>query len=258
YDLILLDVSMPDLNGFEVCKIIKQNPATSDIPVIFVSAKGEVIDKIEGLNLGAQDYISKPFNLDELKARINAVLRMKFSQDEVKEKALHFEGLSVNDELTGLYNHRYIKERLVEEVARASRYKSSLSCMIIDIDQFKQINETKGPLQGDLALKELARILKRTIRLIDIAGRYGGGEFVVIFPQTDLNGAEMAAERIRRVIENHKFKGLEDFKITSSVGVATYVEGRYEDPQTIFSLADNALFKAKETGRNKVVTYLNV
>lgn len=258
YDLILLDILMPGMSGYEVCKIIKEDEKKKDVPVIFLTAKSEVESRIEGLDTGAVDYIIKPFHLEELRARVRAALRIKKVYDELKEKAVFLEEKAMTDELTSLYNRRYIKQRLIEELARAKRFKTSISCLILDVDQFKSINDTYGHLQGDLILKEFAAVVKSLMRSIDIVGRYGGEEFVVILLQTDIEGAKILAEKIRKSVENYNFPGpTEAIKLTTSIGIASFIEEEIEDADALFYMADHALYKAKEMGRNRVISWKN-
>lgn len=256
YDLILLDILMPQMDGFEVCRILKEDSKTKDVPVIFLSAKSEIESRIVGLDIGAVDYIAKPFHLEELKARVRAALRTKKIQDDLKEKTSFFEERAMTDDLTGLYNRRFIKQRLIEELTRAQRFKMPISCLILDIDQFKGINDTYGHLHGDIILKEFAAIIRSLMRSIDIVGRYGGEEFVVILLQTDNDGAKIAAEKIRRTVESYIFPGPEgSINLTTSIGVSSFIEGEVEDADAFFYMADHALYKAKEMGRNKVVSW---
>lgn len=254
-DLILLDIVMPDLTGYEVCRALKIHPETSDIPVIFLTAKGEVYDKVSGLNLGAQDYVPKPFHPEELRARVRAALRIKAEQDKLKERTRQLAEKSISDELTGVYNNKYLMKRLKEELARASRYKYAISSLLIDIDYFKEINETLGKEKSDLVLKEIAKIIKGSVRAIDITARYGGGEFVVVLPQTGKQGSGVVAEKIRRNIESYPFyQKIEITKITASIGVAGYEEDNLGDVETLLQWAKEALAKAKTAGRNQVST----
>lgn len=256
FDLILLDVDMPEADGFQLCANIKESKETCHIPVIFTTTRGGVTDKVKGLEVGASDYIPKPFEPEELKARIKAVLRTKKLQDDLKQKASYLEEQAIIDSLTGLYNRRYIKDRLLEEIARAKRFKEDLSLVLSDLDKFQEINQNHGTQKGDIVLKEFSDILKKSIRNIDIIGRFGGGEFIFIFPQTNLEGAVTAAEKIRKKIaENIFLSGELKIKLTASFGVASLTPDIIETFQALLDGADIALSKAKVSGRNKVSTW---
>ncbi|MHB2018672.1 MAG: diguanylate cyclase [Candidatus Xenobia bacterium] len=255
-DLVLLDVIMPDLTGFEVCRLLKMHPETSDIPVIFVTAKGEVFDRIEGLELGAYDFISKPFHLEELKARVRGAIRIKASTDKLKKQALDLSQQSIIDELTGLYNKRYLMQRLMEEGARAARYHYSLACVLVDPDNFRDINEQMGAKAGDKLLASLAHSIKSIVRAIDISARYGPEEFLIVLPQTSLEGAQACGEKIRRHVEEHAFETENgERRLTVSCGVAECEPHDLEEADDLLRRANLALLQAKHQGRNTVVAY---
>ncbi|MDZ7344604.1 MAG: diguanylate cyclase [candidate division KSB1 bacterium] len=212
-DLILLDVMMPKINGFEVCERIKKNAATRIIPVIMVTALNEIEDKIKATEAGADDFVSKPFNKLELLTRVKSLLRIKQLHDELNAKVKELEHarerlrqLAITDGLTGLYNHRYLKEHLSQELNRASRHQSFVSVVMIDIDHFKNFNDTYGHPAGDHILRSIARLLKENIRKIDLAARYGGEEFCLVLVETNKHAAGLAAEKVRRLVEAHQFE----------------------------------------------------
>lgn len=262
-DLVLLDVMMPKMNGFEVCKKIKSNEETNFIPVILVTALNELQDKIKGMNSGADDFISKPFNKLELLARVRSLLRIKYLHDELKEKVIELQKakeklrqLAITDGLTGLYNYRYFKEQLQQELNRARRHNLVVSIAMIDIDHFKHYNDTNGHPAGDMILKEIARLLKENIRNIDLAARYGGEEFSLVLIETNKAAAKIVAEKIRKLIEQHSFAYEETQpcgKITISMGVATFPEDGQEF-DVLVNVADQRLYQAKEAGRNVIFT----
>jgi len=246
-DIILLDIMMDGMDdGYEVCDTLKKCEATRDIPIIFVSARVEVGDKVRGFNLGADDYITKPFDLEELSARVDAAMRIKNRQDE-----LH--AMSITDALTGLPNRRYLMDRLEEEVARAERYEYPLSCLMLDLDRFKLVNDQFGHQTGDVVLKELAQLLIENIRMVDIVARYGGEEFVIILPNTGLN-ARILAERIRRSVEQYAFAEALNLKLTISIGYSILNVHHSFDGFELINRADIALYKAKKD-RNAVASY---
>jgi diguanylate cyclase (GGDEF)-like protein len=211
-DLILLDVMMPKLNGFEVCERIKSDPMTRIIPVIMVTALNEIEDKIKATESGADDFVSKPFNKLELLTRVKSLLRIKHLHDELRAKVKELEQarerlrqLAITDGLTGLYNHRYLKEHLEQELLRAHRHQLRASVVMLDIDHFKKFNDTYGHPAGDAILRALARLLKDNMRKIDLAARYGGEEFCLVLVETNKTAAAIAAEKVRRLVEAFSF-----------------------------------------------------
>jgi two-component system cell cycle response regulator len=211
-DLILLDVMMPKLNGFQVCERLKSDPATKVIPVIMVTALNEIEDKIKATESGADDFVSKPFNKLELLTRVKSLLRIKQLHDDLRAKVRELEQarerlrqLAITDGLTGLYNHRYLKEHLEQELLRAQRHQLHVAVVMLDIDHFKKFNDTYGHPAGDTILRTIARLLKENIRKIDLAARYGGEEFCLVLVETNKIAAAIAAEKVRRIVEEHYF-----------------------------------------------------
>ncbi len=244
-DLILLDVQMPDRNGFELCEDLKNNPDLVNIPIIFLSAEDNVKEKVKGLDLGAVDYVTKPFDIFELRARVRAALRTKRLQDLL----LMYGEV---DSLTEIYNRRVLMERLNQEWARAERKPFSLAFIMVDIDKFKNVNDTYGHPIGDIVLEKVARILAGAVRSGDVVGRYGGEEFGIIMVNSTAKDAVIAADRYRIEISEEIFKAKKvSFSVTASFGVAD--SNGKESISQLISAADSALYQAKETGRNKVV-----
>jgi diguanylate cyclase (GGDEF)-like protein len=261
-DLVLLDVMMPKMNGFQVCRRLKSIENTRFIPIIMVTALNEIEDKVKGIEAGADDFISKPFNKLELLARVKSLLRIKYLHDELELKIEELEiaqskliQLAITDGLTGLYNYRYFKEQLTQEIIRAKRHNNNISIAMIDIDYFKNYNDTHGHPAGDLVLKTIADLLRTNIRKIDIAARYGGEEFALILAETDKQAASFVASKIKNLIEKQKFNYEEtqpNGKLTISMGIATFPD----DAMTLDDLvkmADQRLYRAKKAGRNRVV-----
>jgi diguanylate cyclase (GGDEF)-like protein len=263
-DLILLDVMMPDINGFKVCEILSAEPSTEMIPIIMVTAKTSLKDLETGLESGAFDYIRKPFESAELLARVRVALRFKRSQTELIDTKRRLESmneelaqLAITDSLTQIYNHTFLLNTLKFEFNRSERFSEDMAFLMMDIDHFKSINDTYGHLVGDEILKEVVKIIKAQIRAIDILGRYGGEEFGLILPETDENGALILAEKIRKKIEKNNFlvKSGEDtvkVKITVSIGVSTYPDKNIKDIITLIKRADDALYISKDQGRNRI------
>ncbi len=190
-DIILCDVEMPKMNGLEVCRILKNNRRFSFIPFILMTAREEPSFKVEGLDLGADDYLIKPLNLFELGARVRSMLRIKSLQDELLSANARLQDineklheLSMTDTLTGLYNRLFFTKRFAYEFQRSDRYRSPLTCVMIDIDHFKRVNDTHGHQVGDTVLKGVSKVLNSAIRKVDILARYGGEEIVVVLTET--------------------------------------------------------------------------
>lgn len=257
-DLVILDVMMPVMDGLEACRRIKDDEATRDIPVIFLSARDETEVKVNGLSLGANDYISKPFKAEELLARVDVAMRLKHERDLLRETAeearAHAElaqERAVTDALTGLLNRYGLQRSLAREHAEARRYERQLACLMIDLDNFKKINDTYGHSAGDTALQQVATILIDAVRRSDMVFRYGGEEFLALLPETDLEGAAALAEKIREAASARLFgDGEHVFTLTLSVGAASLYKG--ESGNDMIARADLALYHAKERGRNRV------
>jgi diguanylate cyclase (GGDEF)-like protein len=256
-DLVLLDVMMPDLDGYEVTRRVKNDAALPFIPIILVTARDSTQDKVTGLDAGADDYLTKPINFPELEARVRSMLRIKELQDELEVKNKELEQLSISDGLTGLFNHRHIQEVVHEEYERARRTGEPLSVIMLDFDHFKRVNDAYGHQVGDRVLQEMAEILRKTAREIDKLGRYGGEEFIAVLPETDPENATVFAERVRERVERHPFAvgRAEPLHLTVSAGTATYPYPGVYNPRTLVQRADQALYAAKAAGRNCVIRF---
>jgi two-component system cell cycle response regulator len=241
-DLILLDVEMPDPDGFTVCRDLKSRPETMQIPIVFLTGVSSSEEKIKGLELGAIDYITKPFDPAELRARVRASLRTKYLLDLLAKKAQI-------DGLTGLWNRGQFDHRLASELSLAKRTNDPLSVMMVDIDNFKSINDTFGHPTGDEIIRQVGQIITDCVRLEDVVCRYGGEEFAIVMPNTSSERASIAAERIRRKLNDGDLNALgENIKVTASFGVAG---SRGASDRTVRA-ADEALYRAKRCGRNRI------
>lgn len=246
-DVIILDIHMPVMDGYEVCRRLKDDPRTRPIPIIFLTARyRDQEEVIRGLDLGANDYVTKPFNADELLARVGVMVRVRTAEDAMRHA-------SHTDDLTGLYNRRFLQQRLEEELHRASRYSLKLSCIMLDIDHFKSINDAHGHAAGDHILREVATVIRHHVRRSDLAIRYGGEEFMLILFENEKNGAMRVAERIRADVASRHFEWNRiPLKVTVSSGVAVFPDEGISTPQELIERADAALYSAKASGRNVV------
>ncbi len=273
-DLIVMDVEMPGLGGVEVCRIVKANQGEGGfgfVPVILMTAR-QGSGKIEGLELGADDYLVKPFEMPELSARVKSMLRLKALQDalvaknreldrankELDKRREELLALSRTDALTGLCNRRFFEERFAVEFARSSRYRAPLSCLMLDIDHFKRVNDTYGHPFGDKVLQEVSAVATRTLRDVDLLARYGGEELIGLLPETGPVDALRVAERVREGIEALRLPYVsadgEKTKVgcTASLGVATFPVPSIDTAEALLRAADDCLYAAKEAGRNRV------
>lgn len=248
-DLILLDVVMPGLDGFEVCKRLKANDATRHIPVIFVTAHTDPAQETHGLTLGAVDFIAKPVNPDVVRARVKTHLTLKFQSDLLRQ-------LVFLDGLTGVFNRRYFDQQIATEWARAGRSNAPLSLILLDVDFFKLYNDRYGHQAGDDALRVVASTLKNALRRpADLVARFGGEEFACILPETSHDDAIAIAYDLERQVRELGIPHLSstvDSMITISVGLATRIVGTGTEVTDLIGLADNLLYKAKHTGRGRV------
>lgn len=246
-DLILLDIIMPDMDGYEVCRQLKSKIISRNIPVIFITSLNDEEDETKGLELGAVDYVTKPFSLPILKARIKTHLELKRHRDML-------ENLSSIDGLTGIANRRRFDEILKMEWAKALETSQYLSLIMLDIDYFKLYNDNYGHIKGDDCLKKIALAMNRALRRPhDFVARYGGEEFAVILPQTELPGALKVANCIEQAIakENieHAFSPI-SCRVTSSLGVASIVPDHVSSTGEFIRAADRCLYRAKNKGRS--------
>ena len=252
-DIVLLDLMMPEMDGFEFCRAIQADPTLPNPHIIITSAKDALEDKVKGLELGAADYLTKPFNLTELKARIKAGERIVRYQKMLKEQQALLEQLAREDKLTGLCNRRHFEERAQEECLRAQRYHHSLSLLLGDLDHFKQVNDHYGHAYGDTVLKQVGQTLLLHCRNSDVVARYGGEEFAVLLFETDPEDAERVAERLCTAVRELSFTHPSGpFRITISFGVASLSDRQPQDLAELLEEADKALYTAKHRGRDRV------
>ncbi|BCO10838.1 diguanylate cyclase response regulator [Desulfolithobacter dissulfuricans] len=255
-DLILLDVDMPGLSGFEVCRRLKKDPALADIPVLFVTARNEKEDIVTGFAAGGQDYVTKPYTQEELLARVQTHLALKQAQEKLKASEARYRELAIRDDLTGFYNTRYLYQTLQGQLDMHRAQNRHLSVIFMDIDNFKNVVDTYGHLNGSRIIAELADVVRQGLPADCYGVSYGGDEFVIVLTGHDREQGRIMAEKIRRAIEEAEFlaeQGL-SIHITVSCGLATFPD----DAQTLTDLlahADHALFAAKNQGKNHVTAF---
>jgi diguanylate cyclase (GGDEF)-like protein len=249
-DLVLLDIMMPEMNGYEVCEKLKSNPRTADIPIIFISAMNQAGDESKGLKLGAIDYITKPFSPELVLLRVKNHIKMKKMSDR-------FRDMATLDGLTGIANRRRFDMFLEQEWSRSMRAASPLSLILMDIDFFKPFNDNYGHAHGDDCLKQVAQALQSTMtRTTDLVARYGGEEFVCVLPETDREGVELFGEKLRNAVSGLKFPHAHSKTadhVTISLGGITTTPTKEAKAEELITSADKNLYQAKEQGRNRLV-----
>lgn len=256
-DLVLLDILMPRLSGLEACRLCKSMTSDSFLPVVLVTVKTDSASRVEGLKIGADDYVCKPFDEGELLARVEAMLRIKQLHDHVARARAKLERLSVHDDLTGLFNYRYLHNRLSEEFKRAERYHDPLACIVVDIDRLQTINELAGRELGDRVLASVAEVLLRSVRDVDVVARFGGDEFLIILPSTHFAGSVTVAERIWREVGDASFAvgDKQNARVTLSLGVALFPSRDVRSKDALLRAADAALHQAKRDGGNRLCVF---
>jgi diguanylate cyclase (GGDEF)-like protein len=278
FAVALLDVQMPEMDGFETAARMRDLEHCRNIPIIFVSAvSADESQVFRGYEAGAVDYIFKPLEPAILTAKVDVFLQLYSQRLELEEKTRillrtieqqeeykriieeqnrALRELAIRDGLTGIYNHRHFQELLITEVERAKRYKNEICCMMMDLDFFKEVNDSHGHQFGDFVLKECTRLISDEIRSSDILARYGGEEFVLLLPNVNIDGARQVAEKIRKKLFQHSFR--QDDKIhaqTISIGIYCGKPEQNLTGRDLLRYADKALYHAKDMGRNRVMVY---
>ena len=267
--LVITDMVMPEFDGNTVMEFVKKHTPESLLIVITGYASTE--SAVSAMRKGAYDYIIKPFDFDYLMftveravEKIKLETQVKINYQKVLEYAKQLEEanlklmeLSITDGLTKLYNQTYFHKCLQKEAAMALRYYAPLSCLMLDIDNFKQVNDSFGHPFGDKVLRELADIIRESIRETDIASRYGGDEFFILLPQTDINGTQTLAERLRQKICNRVFRDVDrSANLTVSIGISAFSPAMAEDKSRLLTLTDRAMYNAKVSGKNRIAVCL--
>ncbi len=243
--LILLDLSMPGIDGFQTLRRLKETPQLMDTQVIVISASDDTEDKVAGLELGACDYVTKPFNLPELRARMRSALRVHELMTLLAERAQV-------DGLTGIGNRSSFDERIVEELAHRDRSGENLTVALCDLDHFKQVNDNYGHAAGDEVLRGIARLFTTMLRKEDIACRYGGEEFAILLRDADAAQATQVLDRIRTTLEAMRWSQHPEHHVTCSFGLCDQPPGDASKPENWVKAADEALYAAKRAGRNRI------
>ncbi len=263
-DIVILDVVLPDLDGFSVCRRIRQRSQLYTPVMMLTEQRTDIEDKVDGLTVGADEYLNKPFDERELLARVASLVRIRevvenlYNRLTDGEQSYHtLRQLALTDKLTGLYNRHYFAEELQKQFILTRRYSTPLSCIMTDIDFFRDFNTQYGHPTGDWVLKEVAELMKESMREGDIIARYGGEEFVILLPMTELKGATELAERMREEVEQRTWENPSygELKITISFGVAIFSAPAIETADQLIARADKALYQAKNNGRNRVEVY---
>lgn len=254
-DIILLDIHMPGIDGIKTLEMLKDDKDTKDIPVIMVSASDTESSIVQAIDLGAHDFVTKPIDYPVLAARMRSALRLSEALKALEHANIELNTLATTDSLTGIYNRRHFFTLSKKEASKKSRYNRHLSIMMIDIDFFKNINDTYGHAAGDVALKSLIDTIHDARRNYDIVGRLGGEEFAICSPDANLEGAKVLAERIRSMCEEMSVCFQKhNFSITVSIGITELRDN--EEFDTALQRSDELLYKAKENGRNQIVSGL--
>jgi len=251
-DLVVLGRTLPDMDGLDLLPRLKTDELDF-VPVLVASHRGETAERVRGLQLGADDYLATPCDPAELLARVKALLRTKQAHDRVRKLQVTLEQMVVSDPLTGLHNRRHLMDRLKQEMQRSDRHGEPLAFAMLDLDGFKPINDQFGHVLGDKVLRAVGAAIAKSVRVSDVAARYGGDEFAIILPQTPAEGAMRVCERLLRNISDVT---LEDetgrmFRVTASLGLAYYPADDVETPEDLVHSADGALYGAKRSGKNR-------
>jgi two-component system cell cycle response regulator len=254
WDICLLDRGLPDSDGIEICRHVKADSRFDARRVIMLSGYDSLDARVEALNLGADDYITKPFHPAEVLARVKASWRVVEMQQQLVEMARQLEELSGRDDLTGIFNRRHFRKTVARAFDHSRRYKRPLSVAIIDVDNFKKVNDCFGHQAGDSVLAEVAKRFVRSVRSSDYLARYGGEEFIVLLPETPLGDAVSFGEKLRASIASSpvQIAGGETLPVTVSVGAASLAHTQFNSAAEMIRAADQALYRAKRNGRNRV------
>jgi len=251
--LAILDWMMPEMDGVEVCGKVRERTNSAYVYILLLSAKSQREDLVKGMESGADDYITKPFDANELKVRLRAGRRILDLQTQLMSAQEALRDQAARDPLTGIWNRNAVFDIFRRELSRAQREGSPIAIVMLDIDHFKTLNDTHGHMAGDAVLREFTRRITASLRPYDAVGRYGGEEFLVILPGCDLEAGARHAERLRNLLSEEPFDTSEGRHIaTCSLGVAATSSSQLNDTDALIRAADGALYRAKRNGRNRV------
>ncbi len=254
YDLLIVSLGLDNFDGLRLCSQVRSLERTRNVPILAIADAESNTRLVRGLEIGVNDYLTRPVDKNELMARVRTQIRKKRYTERLRDNVQMSIEMSITDALTGLFNRRYMESHVGTLVEQASTRGKPLTVLVLDIDYFKSINDTYGHDAGDDVLREFSIRIKKSIRGIDLACRYGGEEFVVVMPETDMAVATLVAERLRRRIAGEPFpiqQGSRAVEVTISIGIAAL--GRNENAAAVLKRADQALYRAKRDGRNRVV-----
>jgi two-component system cell cycle response regulator len=255
YDLVIVSLSLENFDGLRLCSQIRSLDRTRNVPILAVSEADNNARLVRGLEIGVNDYLIRPIDKNEMLARVRTQIRKKRYTERLRDNVQMSIEMAITDALTGLFNRRYMETHLAGLVEQAAARSKPIAVLVLDIDYFKSINDGHGHDAGDDVLREFSLRIRKCIRNIDLACRYGGEEFVVVMPETDIAVAAMVAERLRRRIASERFsiqQGANSLEVTISIGIAA-LSGADDNAAAILKRADTALYRAKRDGRNRVV-----
>ncbi|MGL1903310.1 MAG: diguanylate cyclase [Fibrobacterales bacterium] len=249
-DLVMLDINMPDVDGYELSMQMKTNKSLEEIPIIFISASTDTHTIVKAFDSGGVDYVTKPIERREVLARVKVHLELQKIKRELLITNKKLQQLAITDELTQTYNRRNMIDRLRDAFSYSDRYKTDVSVLMVDLDYFKRVNDSFGHNAGDAVLSDVSKVMKEMVRDSDVVGRWGGEEFVLIFPHTNIDGALEVSEKIRRELEERSW-AMTQAGVTISGGLVQHQRGEAIDD--CINRADILMYKAKEAGRNRIV-----
>jgi two-component system cell cycle response regulator len=255
YDLLIVSLGLKNFDGLRLCSQVRSLERTRNVPILAVSEADNNARLVRGLEIGINDYLIRPIDKNEMLARVRTQIKKKRYSERLRDNVQKSAEMAITDALTGLFNRRYMEMHLASLVEQAASRGQPIAVLIVDIDYFKAVNDDYGHDAGDDVLREFALRIRKAIRNIDLACRYGGEEFVIVMPETDMTVATMVAERLRRRIANEPFtieQGARNLNVTISIGIAA-LGGAGDNAATILKRADVALYRAKRDGRNRVV-----
>lgn len=254
-DAVLMDVEMPGMDGLQALRMIRSHRFHRYLPVLMISVNDDREKRLTALRLGADDFIVKPWDDEVLLARLRRSLAVRARFDALANESAELQRQATTDGLTQVYNHRFFEERLKEEFRRAQRYDDPLALILLDVDEFKSVNDRYGHQEGDRVLRDVAAAMKKSIRDTDVVARYGGEEFALLLPKTHLAGALTVGERVWKDVSTLRAGNVEPVRVTASLGISGFPNRSVITADQLFRTADDALYRAKREGRNKICLY---